>query len=319
MVQIMKLHSQILKFTLVFLFFIMLISPKTVFIGASKGLLLWFQTVLPTLFPFLFITNLLLSTDSISFLSSAFGTMLSRIFRVSPNGSFAVLVGFLCGYPMGAKTASDLTVSGYISQEEGRYLLSFCNNTSPMFLMNFIIWKTLKKETLFLPALLIQLLTPVIISLFTRKKYLNAKECFQNSIAKAANAPGKTKKWSFTEIDLSIMNSFETLVKVGGYIILFSVLLALFQQVPANFMLLKFILPTLEITNGVVMLAETNLPFSTQFTAIMGLTAFGGVCSIAQTDCMIQKAGFPILPYIKEKLAAALTASLLTILYLYFK
>lgn len=319
MVQIMKLHNQILKFTLVLLFFIMLISPKTVFIGASKGLLLWFQTVLPTLFPFLFITNLLLSTDSISFLSSAFGMMLSRIFRVSPNGSFAVLAGFLCGYPMGAKTASDLTVSGYISQEEGRYLLSFCNNTSPMFLMNFIIWKTLKKETLFLPALLIQLLTPIIISLFTRKRYLNARKCFQNSNAKLANVPHKTKKWSFTEIDLSIMNSFETLVKVGGYIILFSVLLALLQQVPANFMLLKLLLPTLEITNGVVKLTETNLPFSIQFTSIMALTAFGGLCSIAQTHCMIQKAGLPILPYIKEKLAAALTASLLTILYLHFK
>ena len=107
-------------------FAFMLLFPKDVFNGASKGLLLWFHTVFPTLFPFLIITNLLMSTNCIRLIARLFGPLLNKIFRVSPNGSFAIIAGFLCGYPMGAKISADLTHTKQISPQEGAYLLSFC-------------------------------------------------------------------------------------------------------------------------------------------------------------------------------------------------
>lgn len=307
------MHRNFTGIGIVLLFMIMLVCPKAVFTGASEGLLLWFQIILPTLFPFLLISNLLLMTGNIHYISSAFGTLLSRLFRVSSNGSFAVIVGFLCGYPMGAKTAADLTDSGYISREEGQYLLSFCNNTSPVFILNFIVWKTLKNDRLLLPSLFILILSPILVSFFTRKKYLRKQRCFQNQ-----KSPQHQKgNWSFQEIDNCIMNSFETLVKVGGYIILFSVILTLFQSIPFSLPALNYMLPVLEITNGIVMLGNMKLPFLIQYPAILALTSFGGLCAAAQTQCMVQNAGLPILPYLIEKLAAALTASLLGILYIF--
>ncbi|WP_251387156.1 transporter [Mediterraneibacter agrestimuris] len=315
----MKTYQLHPGFGIVCLFLIMLICPKAVFTGASEGLLLWFQIILPTLFPFLLVTNLLLATGSIRYISSAFGGILSRIFKVSQNGSFAVLTGFLCGYPMGAKTAADLTVSGYISREEGQYLLSFCNNTSPVFILNFLVWKTLQDERLMLPTLCILMLSPVIVSFFTRKKYLKHKHSFSaSSGASACQMSVSRQSFHFREIDSSIMNSFETLIKVGGYIMLFSVILTLFQSLPFNLPGLSYVLPFLEVTNGIVMLAVSPLPVTLSYPLILGLTAFGGLCSVAQTQCMVQKAGLPILPYIKEKLAAALTASILGTLYLLF-
>uniref|UniRef100_UPI00351C73F3 hypothetical protein n=1 Tax=Mediterraneibacter glycyrrhizinilyticus TaxID=342942 RepID=UPI00351C73F3 len=130
---------------IVLLFSFMLLSPKAVFSGASSGLLLWFQTILPTLFPFLLVSNLLLATGSIHYLTSAFSKICRTFLSVSDCGSFAVITGFLCGYPMGAKTAADLNTQGYITHREACYLLSFCNNTSPVFIMNYISirhWKT---------------------------------------------------------------------------------------------------------------------------------------------------------------------------------
>lgn len=313
----MKKYQTYLSFGIVFLFLIMLICPKAVFTGASEGLLLWFQIILPTLFPFLLVTNLLLATGSIRYISSAFGSALSRLFKVSQNGSFAVLTGFLCGYPMGAKTAADLTVSGYISQEEGRYLLSFCNNTSPVFILNFLVWKTLKDERLMFPTLCILMLSPVIVSFFTRKKYQKHGHSFtEPSDTFSSRRPASKQSFHFRKIDSSIMDSFETLIKVGGYIILFSVILTLFQSLPFELPGLSYVLPFLEVTNGIVMLAASPLPVNLSYPLILGLTAFGGLCSVAQTQCMVQKAGLPILPYIKEKLAAALTASILGTLYL---
>ena len=91
----------------VFLFFLMLVCPQAVFSGASKGLMLWFEVVLPTLYPFLLLSGFLLVTGNLEFISSLLGGICSRLFGVSRNGSFVVLTGFLCGYPMGAKTAAD--------------------------------------------------------------------------------------------------------------------------------------------------------------------------------------------------------------------
>ena len=115
------------------------------------------------------------------------------------------------------------------------------------------------------------------------------------------------------------MNSFDTIVKVGGYIILFSIILTLLEEFPWENPLFNFVLPTLEVTNGILLLHRYSLPFIVEYPAILALTSFGGFCSVAQTQCMIQKTGIPLFPYIIEKLAAALAASLLAFVYLLVK
>lgn len=298
---------------IVVLFAVMLISPKAVFNGASEGLLLWFQIILPTLFPFILITNLLLSTDSIHYISGAAGALLSRIFKVSENGSFAMIVGFLCGYPMGAKVTADLITSGYISDDEGKYLLSFCNNTSPVFILNFIVWKTLKNEALMLPSVFILLGTPLLMSFLFRRFYLKGHSGF----AVLKEAGSKKINWNFKIMDVCIMDSFETITKVGGYIILFSVLLELVRSSPIQIAAVSFLLPSLEVTNGIAILGKAALPLRFQYPAILALTSFGGFCAAAQTQCMIQKTRLKILPYIIEKLATAVVTSLIALLYLH--
>ena len=90
---------------IVFLFLAMLFSPKAVFEGAESGLLLWFQIVFPTLFPFMLISGLMLAGGGINIIARLFGRMFSVLFATSKNGAFAVITGFLCGYPMGAKVS----------------------------------------------------------------------------------------------------------------------------------------------------------------------------------------------------------------------
>lgn len=223
-----------------------------------------------------------------------------------------MLAGFLCGYPVGAKLAADMCESGYISREEGRYLLSFCNNTSPSFIINFLVLKTLCDKSLLLPSIVILTSAPFIVSLFTRRLYLSETPSPAKKMPKSVSS---RETWSFREIDACIMDSFETLMKVGGYIILFSVIVSLLQTVnaPAWF---SCLLSFLEITNGLEILKSLHMARAVQYPLMLGLTAFGGFCAAAQTQCMVQKSGFRILPYIAQKLAAALTASLLGVLYL---
>lgn len=296
------------------LFLAMLFSPKAVFEGAESGLLLWFQVVFPTLFPFMFVSGLMLSGGGLAVISRIFGRLFSTLFATSPNGSFAVIAGFLCGYPMGAKVSADLVRSGKISRDEGAYLLSFCNNTSPIFIMNFIVWKTFDREELMIPTLLILIGVPAFLSLFFRRFYLNGRKKFPDlSEGKRDNA----KLLNFEMLDSCLADSFESIVKVGLYIIFFSILIALPGKLSAGHPLLAGILPTLEMTNGILMIHKAAPDLTVSYPLILGLTSFGGFCSAAQTKCMLKAASLPILPYIIQKLTAAAAASLLGIVYMH--
>lgn len=294
------------------LFTAMLFSPRKVFSGAEDGLLLWFQIVFPTLFPFMLISGLMMAGGGLAVISRLFGKALGKIFAVSGSGAFAVLTGFLCGYPMGAKVTADLQRSGRITKNEGQYLLSFCNNTSPAFIINFVVWKTLGQEEMLVPSLTILFGVPVLLSFFFRRFYLRGKKQFHSPVELPED---QNRALNFSILDTCMMDSFESIIKVGGYIISFSILLSLCRNI-GNLPAVNLLLPSLEVTNGVVMLRESIRDPRLYYPLIIGLTSFGGFCSVAQTDCMLQGTEISILPYLAQKLAAAAAASSLAYLYI---
>ena len=295
------------------LFAAMLIFPQAVFSGAEEGLLLWFQIIFPTLFPFLVVTSLLLSSGGLNLITRLFGGLFRRIFRVTQNGAFAVLAGFLCGYPMGAKVTADLLRAEKISDREARYLLSFCNNTSPVFIINFIVWKTFGNKRLMLPTLLILIGSPVLMSFIFRRIYLKGRHPFPEP---SAALKEKKTRFDFSVLDSCMMNSFEAIVKVGGYIILFSVLLSLLEELSGQNSILIAAAPALEVTNGILLLSSSVSDPGLRYAAVLGLTSFGGLCSAAQTQCMLEGTGLSVIPYIIQKLTTAAAASLLSFIYL---
>lgn len=295
------------------LFAAMLIFPQAVFSGAEEGLLLWFQIIFPTLFPFLVVTSLLLSSGGLNLITRLFGGLFRRIFRVTQNGAFAVLAGFLCGYPMGAKVTADLLRAEKISDREARYLLSFCNNTSPVFIINFIVWKTFGDERLMLPTLLILIGSPVLMSFIFRRIYLKGRHPFPEP---SAALKEKKTRFDFSVLDSCMMNSFEAIVKVGGYIILFSVLLSLLEELSGQNSILMAAATALEVTNGILLLSSSASDPGLRYAAVLGLTSFGGLCSAAQTQCMLEGTGLSVIPYIIQKLTTAAAASLLSFIYL---
>lgn len=290
----------------IILFIIMLLFPSETFRGASNGLLLWFQTILPTLLPFIILSNLLIYTNATYYISRVLRPLLQPIFRVSDESCYAILVGFLCGYPMGAKVISDLVKNECITKCEGQYLLSFCNNTSPMFLVSYVVMQNLKTPSLLLATLLILFLTPVFCSVIFRMFYR------ENS---GYNPSYNTRKlrFDFMLFDNAIMNGFETITKVGGYIMIFSILFTLGNRLSFN-----WFLPVLEISNGIPWIANKGLPLCIAFPLILALTSFGGLCAVMQTYSMIQESGLRIFPYIIQKLITATVTSLFAYFYVLF-
>ena len=277
------------------LFVLMLLFPQPVFKGASSGLLLWFNVILPTLLPFMIVSNLLIGTRAIDAISKVFGPVMCRLFGVTRYGSFAIIAGFLCGYPMGGKVTADLVRKQYITWQEGQYLLSFTNNTSPMFIISYVVWQNLKDTSRTMPALLILILSPILCSFLFRIYYRPGARIH------SSGCPPLPKAAAASLMDSCIMNGFETITKVGGYIMLFSILIALLQKLPLDhFLFSLLLLPSLEVTNGIPLLCASPLSADACFVLTRALTSFGGWCSVAQTRSRVQGTRLPITPYIIE-------------------
>lgn len=293
------------------LFVLMLLFPQPVFKGASSGLLLWFNVILPTLLPFMIVSNLLIGTRAIDAISKVFGPVMCRLFGVTRYGSFAIIAGFLCGYPMGGKVTADLVRKQYITWQEGQYLLSFTNNTSPMFIISYVVWQNLKDTSRTMPALLILILSPILCSFLFRIYYRPGARIH------SSGCPPLPKAAAASLMDSCIMNGFETITKVGGYIMLFSIPIALLQKLPLDhFLFSLLLLPSLEMTNGIPLLCASPLSADACFVLSLALTSFGGWCSVAQTRSMVQGTRLPITPYIIEKLITTLVTSLLAYTYI---
>lgn len=303
-----------LPLLLILFFLFMLRFPDVIFQGASTGLTLWFETVFPTLFPFFIINALLLRTGTIYKFSHILAPVFQPLFHISECSSYAVLCGFFCGTPVGAKVVVDLVGEKQISKEEGEYLLSFCNNTSPGFIIGYIFERSLGLPELAYISLGILISSAVISSFLFRL-------IFYPHIRVSKFHFNKQKRPSShftTGLDESIWESMETILKIGGYIIMFCVLLFSLKTLPVEYFIWNSVfLPFLELTNGVRMLTSQSLDFVTQYVLLMALASFGGVCAAFQTKCIIQKTGFSFSRYIKEKLITAMVTSFLSLIFIF--
>ena len=306
-----------LTIPILILFFSMLSFPQTVFTGASYGLVLWFRHVLPTLLPYMILINVLICTPALHWICRITSTFLCPLLGTSYYGTFAVLTGFLCGYPMGAKTTSDLLNVNKISRSEASYLLSFCNNTSPAFILSYVVAQNMKERNLFIPFFLILTFTPLMLSFIFRLFYrLPESSCsFPQVTPGSFSNPSESISDNF--LDRCILNAFESVTKVGGYMMMFSVLIQLLASVLPNTIFSLLLYSSLEISTGIRLLFSSALYTTEKIILCAFLTSFGGWCCIAQTYSMISSSQLPILPYITAKLVTALVTSLLISAYIY--
>lgn len=311
------MKKKTLKAFLVLAFlFLLFLFPAASLNGAKAGLLLWFNTVLPTLLPFMIVSNLIIALDIVSCLSTILYPVLHRLLGISKNGCYPVLIGMLSGYPVGAKACADLTMDHRITKKEGQFLLSFCNNASPMFILSFVAIQNLALKDHGYYVLGIILLSSLLSALLIRLSGKRNALCQEPDYAAAQTRPAAKKESGiFAILDSSILSAFQILVKVGGYIILFSIL----AQIVASFyflpsMLRFLVIGLLEITTGISYIGASSLPIAGKIVLIMALTAFGGFSSLAQTKSVISDSGLSVKQYFYSKVLNAVICALLAAL-----
>ena len=113
-------------------------APEEAIAGAKDGLLLCFNVIVPSLFPFFVLSSLVVDLGLAAYLGRALEGLMRPLFRVSGSCAAAVALGFIGGYPVGARTALQLYQQGLCTKTEAERLLAFCNNSGPAFILGVV-------------------------------------------------------------------------------------------------------------------------------------------------------------------------------------
>lgn len=290
----------------------MLLFPKRVLADSLAGVNLWFHTILPSLLPFMILSNVLIRGNTVSFLMRPFTGFFRHALGLSAEGGYVWLLGLFCGFPMGARLTGEMYRQNRITKAEADYLLTFSNQSSPMFLSTYVILHGLGNETFTLPVFLIFYASAFLTGITFRVTY--GRFHLPPSFLKKE----VSEQTSYENLlDTSIMNGFEVITRLGGYIILFSILSGMILQLPPPIgTAAPFFSALTEITTGIHSLSVAVLPWKYRFTAVLCCTAFGGLSTIAQTACMLSGTGLSLLPYLKGKLVNTVITGLLCFLTL---
>ncbi len=116
----------------------LVIAPGEAIAGAKHGLTLCFNVIVPSLFPFFVLASLVVDLGLAAYLGRALEGLMRPLFRVSGSCAAAVALGFIGGYPVGARTALQLYQQGLCTKTEAERLLAFCNNSGPAFILGVV-------------------------------------------------------------------------------------------------------------------------------------------------------------------------------------
>lgn len=302
-------------FTLIILLclFYILKYPAITVKAAANGLVLWFEQVIPALLPFAILSNIMISSNILPSITGKIAPILRLILPVSDSGAFVLLSGFLFGFPMGSKNCAELLRQNKIEKQEAQILFVLTNNISPAFIQSYLLTQQLKLPHYFGLSLLILYLPPLIFAKFLLHKKNAAAKTLPNHKKTASRS-----KINFQIIDAGIMNGFETLTKIGGYIMIFSILASCCSQLAIPEILKICCIGATELTNGIYALSHSSLSIEIQYVLAMIFTAFGGISGLAQTSAMIKDTELSMKTYICLKLLLCILSGLLALILIQY-
>ena len=281
--------------TLLFLFltFLILTHSQVSLDYALSGFALWYGKMIPTLLPFMILSGALIRLNLSEKFASLLHPVIGRIYQCRKNVSYAIIIGFLCGFPMGAKVTADLLENQKITYQEASFLISFNNNIGPVYFCGFVV-PLLGIKNLWI-CLFAMYGIPLLYAFLLRRTVF--REAFgqqeQKGVAYADNETALVRVPLFDGVDAAIKNAVQSILSLCGYMVLFNTL-----NIMPHFIfpsLRVYLSPLLEITGGLSQVAN-KLPIYS-----LCVLQFGGLSCIAQTNGMISGTGLSLGKYVVHK------------------
>ena len=142
--------------------------PAAAASAAKNGLLLCGDLIIPSLFPFFILSTLTVSLGFSTLLGRLLEPLMQPLFHQSGAGASALVLGFIGGYPVGAKTVCTLYQEQLCTREQAQSLLAFCNNSGPAFIIGAAGIAVFQSSKVGFILMAIQILSALLVGILLR-------------------------------------------------------------------------------------------------------------------------------------------------------
>ena len=267
-----KIKKEYFSIILILLFaFLLFRFPDEMENGIANGLIICFQTIFPSLFPFLVLSAYVTKSHVLAPIYKIAAPVSKVIFRQPACTVSVIILSLLGGFPVGIKMANDLFIRGEITHNQAKRLCFFCMNAGPAFTITAVGGNMLKSPLAGLIIYISLCVSSVFLGILSR--FLGNKN--DNNVMKKPLA-------DLSCLSASITSGINSILGICGWIVLFNGLIECFNVFNNNYFLRIFVKSTVEVTTACNEFAgEIPLPY---FSFIIG---FGGFCVHCQIlDCL---------------------------------
>lgn len=322
-----------------------IVFSEHAFDAALEGLKVWWEVVFPSLLPFFIIAEILMGLGVVHFMGALLEPLMRPLFKVPGVGAFAMAMGLASGYPIGAKITGNLRRKNLCSKTEAERLVSFTNTADPLFMVGAVAVGMFHRADLGIILAGSHYISSLLIGIVLRfykgdeKKdksiILNntkrREKIFSYAVNELIEARRKDGRSIGELIGDSIVESVNTLLLVGGFIILFSVITKMFiitgliaaigeilmivlrPMGLAETMVLPLISGFFEITNGANLASMAHAPLIHQVIIANAIIAWSGLSVHAQVATMVNGTDIRLKPYIFARILQSIFAGIITI------
>ncbi|MGO4887895.1 sporulation integral membrane protein YlbJ [Anaerobacillus sp. MEB173] len=323
----------------------LMIFPQEAFEASIRGLTMWWEVVFPSLLPFFIVSEFLIGFGVVSFIGALLEPLMRPLFRVPGVGGFVWAMGLASGYPAGAKLTARLRQQKKLTAIEAERLVSFTNSSNPLFIFGAIAVGFFHNPALGIILALSHYLGNICVGLMMRfhgrtkesSTTSESKSAVKFSLRDALNLLHQERIKDGRTIGKllgdAVQSSVSTLLMVGGFIILFSVLnkvLYLLDISTALSLLFTFILSffqlpkelslpiisgLFEITLGSKLISQTESATLFQQVVVASFVlAFSGFSVQAQVASILAETDIRFQPFFIARIFHGIFAAIFSIL-----
>lgn len=196
--------------------------------AAKNGFSIWVNTLIPSLLPFIIAANLIVKLKFVDLIGVLVNPITKKLFNVSGKSSLVFAISTVSGYPVGAKLASELRQNNEISTYEAQRLVSFCSTSGPLFIIGAVAIGMFDNPSLGYLILICHYLAALTVGILFKnygKEYISIKHTsLKSEVKKILDYRSHENKGFFVLFGDSVFSGVNTILMVGGFVIVFSVI-----------------------------------------------------------------------------------------------
>jgi sporulation integral membrane protein YlbJ len=295
--------------------------PDASFHASLKGLTVWWEIVFPALLPYFILSEMMLAQGVVHWFGSWLEPLMRTLFRLPGVSGWAIAIGWSAGSPAGAEVTAKLRKQGQLNQHEGETLLALSSLCNPIFLISVVSVGFFGQAQLALFLVVIHYSSALLVGLIwawgsnsprpAQKKSSREKQMSASLWIRSYRAMDQARQEDGRSLGKllgdSVSTSIQALMMIGGFMMIFSVLIQLLELIVWPDTLTLWLTGIMELNLGAYAMSQTNSGASIwNVSFLCALLGFSGLSIHAQVKSFIRGTDLRYASFFAMKIQHAL-------------